>query len=127
VYDEKYGDRLYDAYTDMNSGYPLDYCIYADQIYLGPVPDDVTYKYQINYSTDDITAISASTTSVPFTTNYNERNILRSAVLSEMHDLMENYEEANYWRSLYLAGKDKMVTKDNRNVDDKDRVVYHGF
>jgi hypothetical protein len=126
-YDEKYSDRLYSSVSDMHDGYPLDYCIYAGQIYYGPVADKTTYKFQLNYSTYDTSEISASTTSVPFTSNYKERNVLRQGVMSEMHDLMENYEEANYWRTLYVIGKQNMVEKDQRNVDDKDTVVYHGF
>ena len=126
-YDEKYSDRLYSAYADMDSSMPIDFCIYAGQIYLGPVPDKTTYKYQINYSTYETTAITASTTSVPFTSNYFERNVLRDGVLAEMNDLMENYEEANYRRALFTVGKDKMVNKDDNNISDNQNVVYRGI
>jgi len=126
TYDDKYADRLFSSYTDMNSAKPKHFCIYAGQIYLGPVPDDVDYKYQINYSTTQDSAISASTTSVPFTTDYSERNIIRAGVLAELYDGMENYEEAGYWRALFTVGKEKMVDKDNENISDNETVRYSG-
>lgn len=126
-YDEKYSDRLYDAYSDMYYGMPQDFCLYGEQIFIGPVPDKVTYKYQLNYSTYETTAISADTTSVPFTSNYKERNVLRSGVLAEMHELLENYEEANYHRVIYAQGKNSMVFKDENNIDDTQQIRYNGI
>ena len=126
TYDEKYSDRLFDSYSDMYSGTPIDFCLYGNQIFLGPVPDDVDYKYQINYSTNDTSEISASTTSVPFTSDYNERNILRSGVLAELFDGMENYEESGYWRSLFTIGKQQMVDKDEENISDNEQIKYNG-
>ena len=32
-YDLKYPDRLFDAYADMHSGMPCDYCLYANQLF----------------------------------------------------------------------------------------------
>lgn len=126
TYDRKYGDRLYSAVADMYTGEPIDFCIYAGQIYLGPVPDKVTYKYQINYTTNDTSEISASTTSVPFTTSYIERNILRAGVLAELYEGMENYQEANYWRAKFLDGKATMIDKDETNIMDNEQVIYNG-
>lgn len=127
VYDERYSTRLFSSYSDMTSGLPEDYCIYAGQIYLGPVPDDVDYKYQINYTTKDTTAITSSTTSVPFTSSYKERNVVRAGVLAEMFSLVEDYEESNYWRALYTIGKSEMVDKDNENISDNVNITYHSI
>ena len=126
-YDLRYSDRLYSAYANMISGMPKDFCIYGGQIFLGPVPDKIAYKYQMNYSTSVITSISASTTSVPFTTNYKERNVLRDGVLAELYNGLENYEESNYWRALYTVGKQAMVQKNDRNIDDSNTVMYRGI
>jgi hypothetical protein len=127
TFDERYSDRLFDSYSDTYSGTPQDFCVYANQLYVAPVADKVTYKYQINYTTTDTTAVTASTTSVPFTTDYKERNVVRDGVLAEMHGLMENFEESNYWRALYTVGKQNMVVKDDRNIDDNELVQYRGI
>jgi len=123
-YDVKYPDRLFSAYADMYSGEPRDFCIYAGQVYIGPVPDDVDYKYQMNYSTDIVTEISSATTTVPFTTNYKERNVTRAGVLAELFRGVENYEEANYWDAKYQQGKATMVVKDDRNIEDNGNLTY---
>lgn len=123
-FDSKYADRLFSSYSNTYSGKPHDFCIYANQIYLGPVPDDTDYKYQINYSTNDTSAISSSTMSVPFTDSYIERNILRAGVLAELYEGMENYEEAQYWRQKFFDGKEGMVNKDLDNTTNNKTVMY---
>jgi len=125
TYDEKYGDRLYTAIGDVNTGYPTEYCIYAEQIYIGPVPDATTYKYYINYTTEDYVEISGSTTSVPFTDRY--RAIVRAGTLSEMYQGLEAFEEANYWRSSYVDGLVKINKTDVQNIADSDAVAYNGI
>ena len=124
-YDELYTDRLFDDESDMNKDVPKHFCIYAKQIFLGPVPDAVTYKYQINYTTEAYTAIVVGTTSVPFTDK--NRNVLRSGVLAELYDGMEEFEESQYWRGQYLQGLDKLANNDNMNISDNDSVMYSGF
>lgn len=122
AYDEKYGDRLT---SDPLDGFPVDFCIYAEQIYLGPVPDSVSYKYYMNYSTEDYTEIDGDTTSVPFTDRY--RNIIRAGVLAEIYSGLEFFDEANYWRSLYIDGLVKIKANDDGNIADGMGVAYHGI
>ena len=86
-YDRRYADRLFDTYGDMYSARPFDWCLYGDQFFIGPVPDKVTYKYQINYTTEDYTEVTSGTADVPFSDRH--RNTLRSGVLSELHELLE--------------------------------------
>jgi hypothetical protein len=121
-YDRKYGDRLL---SDEDEDVPQDFCIYGNQIYLGPVPDKVTYKYQINYTTEAYTEVDASTDPVPFATKY--RNTLRAGVLMEMHDGLENYEEAGYFRGVYDLGVELIRKNDAENIQDEECVRYHGI
>jgi len=124
-YDELYPDRLFDTVANINSDVPKHFCIYANQVYLGPVPDAITYKYQLNYTTEAYTAIAVSTTEVPFTDR--DRNTLRSGVLAELYDGMEEFEESQYWRGQYMQGLDKLANNDNMNIADNGSVVFSGF
>jgi len=124
-YDRKYADRLFDTFGDTYSGEPIDYCLYGEQFFLGPVPDKITYKYQINYSTEDSTEITSATTNVPFTDKH--RNIVRSGVLAELHELLENYQEAGYWKAIYQNGLDKVIANDNDNIADHMNTTYNGI
>lgn len=124
AYDEKYSDRLYSSVGDISTGEPVDFCIYGKQIFVGPVPDSITYKYQINYTTEDYSEVDADTDPVPFSDRY--RNILRQGVLMELHDGLENYEESGYWRALYTDGLGKIVGNDEDNIQDNDAVSFSG-
>lgn len=124
-YDDKYGDRLLASTDNINLSTPKDFCIYAEQIYLGPVPDKITYKYQLNYTTEDYTEMASDTADVPFSDRY--RNILRAGVLAELYDGLENYEEAGYWRNLYAAGIQQIEDKYNGDINDSEGLVYSGI
>jgi hypothetical protein len=123
-YDELYDDRVLTSnYYDST---PVHFCLFGGQIYLGPVPDKTTYQYQMNYVTKATSEVTSSTSSVQFTGNYNERNVLRCGVLSELHDGEENYEEANYWRALYEVGLRDIEDKNNRKDNSDLGVTYSG-
>ena len=123
-YDELYADRLISTVANMATDTPYHYCIYGKQIFLGPVPDKTTYKYQFNYTTEDYSEIEASTDPVPFTDK--NRNTLRSGVLMELYNGMENFEEASYWEQKYLTGLGKLASNDETNIQDSDGSSYHG-
>jgi hypothetical protein len=125
-YDEMYADRLLSSTTSMDLDTPAHFCIYANQVFLGPVPDKTTYQYQFNYTTDITAEVTSATDPVPFT-GYKERNTTRSGVLAELYDGMENFEEANYWRQMYLQGLSKLIANDESNIADDDGVQYRGF
>jgi len=125
-YDRKYGDRLLSAIGNVNTGVPREFCIYAGQIYVGPVPDLTTYRYQMNYTTENATEISSGTATVPFTAEFRHRNVLRNGVLFELHDGMENFEEAAYYKQLFLDGLNDIVKQENRNRADSISVAYSG-
>jgi hypothetical protein len=125
AYDEKYGDRLHTSLSNVDRSIPKDFCIYAGQIYLGNVPDAITYKYFINYTTEDFADILSTTDVVPFTDRY--RRTLRAGVLMELYNGLEFLDEANYWKNEYAEGISKMISNDADNVSSKDGVSYHGI
>ena len=124
-YDRLYPDRLFTDKNLVNKSRPARYCIYANKIYLGPVPDKLTYIYTINYSTEEFEEIDADTTEVPFTDRY--RNVLRSGVLKEVFNGMENYDESTYWESEYLKGLTLMVDRENANTASSSGIQYRGL
>lgn len=125
TYDQLYGDRLHASTSNVDMAMPVDFCIYADQIFLGPVPDSTSYIYHINYTTEDYASITAETDPVPFSERY--RSILRAGVLSEIFMGLEEFDESNYWRQIYSDGLFKIKTNDDRNTSDIEGVVYHGI
>jgi len=124
-YDELYGDRLLASTTNMDLGIPKHYCIYAKQIFIGPVPDLTTYRYQFNYTTESFTEVTAATDPVPFTDRH--RNTVRAGVLAELYDGMENFQEAQYYRSMYIDGLGKLAANDETNTQDDAGVCYRGI
>lgn len=121
-YDELYGTRLT---TNPDTGVPRDFCVYGKQLYIGPVPDKITYKYNINYSTEAYTEVTAATDPVPFSDRF--RNVLRAGVLKEMHNGLENYAEAAYWEKEYEAGGERIAKNDADNVSDHSSIRYNGI
>jgi hypothetical protein len=127
-YDELYSDRLYTDTNKMHTAVPQHFCIYAGQIYLGPVPDKTTYQIQINYSTETTSEVTSSTDPVPFTSELRHRNVLRNGVLFELHDGLENFEEAAYYKQLFLDGLNDIIKQERANIAPiNDNVIYSGF
>jgi len=127
-YDELYPDVLLDSATSKNPGVPRDFCLYGEQFLIGPVPDKTTYKYYINYTIEDASDVTVDTTAVPFTEELRHRNVLRNGVLFELHDGLENFEEASYYKSLFLDGLNDIILQEARNVaSDGSGIIYHGF
>jgi hypothetical protein len=127
-YDQLYPDRLLSDADLMNTATPFHFCIYASQLYIGPVPDKTTYRYQLNYTTENTSEIASDTAVVPFTAELRDRNILRNGVLFELHDGLENFEEAAYYKQLYLHGLEGLIERERANAAAiGENVVYHGF
>lgn len=95
-------DELYpDINVTSDRGYPKHFCLYAGQIYIGPIPDDLTYSYRKSYSKRGGT-ISASTTAVPFTAEY--REVLAENVLMRLYRGLQNYQEASVHEEAFEKG-----------------------
>lgn len=123
-YDELYTDRLLTTVGNMNTGVPKHFCVFGEQIYIGPVPDKVTYRYNINYSVEDFTEITSGTADVPFSNKY--RNILRAGVLAELHNGIENYDESAFWKGEYLEGLGKISSSDKYDESNDEAIRYSG-
>lgn len=121
-FDKAFADR--DLTNGSNRGVPVCFCIYANRIYLGPVPDSINYEYQINYVTRLTSNVTSATTSVPFTDKY--RHIVRNGVLAELHAGMENVAESQFYKLKYEEGLEYLKGKDFHNTASNENIVYHG-
>ena len=128
AYDEKYSDRLLTTASNKNTGVPKDFCIYGEQILIGPVPDLTTYRYWMNYTTEDSADVTSITDPVPFTAELRQRNVLRNGVLFELNDGMENFDEASYYKATFLDGLNDLMLQESRNTSSSGlNVQYNGI
>ena len=92
-------DELYPSSSlGTYKGYPDHFCIYAEQIYLGPVPDSVSYTYRVNYSKRAGT-VTSSTSGVPFTNVY--RDVLCDLVQALLYKGLQEYEAATFYKQAF--------------------------
>jgi hypothetical protein len=86
-------DALYPnpASATVNKAKPIHACIFANQIYLGPVPDDTDYQYYVSQATKLTAAITSGTASVPFS-GFDMRECLKLFTLQKMYGVLENQE-----------------------------------
>lgn len=106
-------DKLYpDINVTADRGYPKHFTIYAGEIWIGPIPDQITYTYREAYSKRAGT-ITGSSTSVPFTGLY--RDILRDNVTARLYKLMDDFEKSNMYRQYFVAGLESMKRRERRN------------
>lgn len=123
-YDEITTDRYFTTVANMYKGVPEYFCVYGNQILISPVPDSLSYVYKINYTKDAHDTYTALSSTVPFTDRY--RNILRSGVLKELYDGMENFEESGYWAGEYGGGLGKIYLNEKENKSDNQSIQYSG-
>lgn len=106
-------DALYpDINVTSDRGYPIHYCAYAGSIYLGPIPDRLTYTYRISYSRRAGT-ITSATAGVPFTNLY--RDVLARNVLYRLYEGLEEFDKANYYRGLFEEGLAQAIRRELKN------------
>lgn len=121
-FDEKYSIRGTDAGVRSR---PKDYCIFAGQIWVGPVPDVVSYVYKINYTQDELSEYSTDSLSIPFTDRY--RQILRWGILSGVYgDILKNDDQAAKFGTLFENGLAKIEKRNDRNRTGTIQVRYQG-
>lgn len=114
-------DRRYPnpAASNVHKDKPVHYTIWANQIYLGHVPDSTSYQYWISYTADDMAAITSSTPAVPYSNLH--REILKFGCLARLYADLKNNEEAAKWAGLYEDGVEEIRS---RNAEIK-HVVRH--
>ncbi len=125
TFDIKFGDRYYTTAANVNTDKPRLFCVYGGQIMLGPPPDDITYIYQFNYTTEDQVAIDADTTEVPFTDKH--RRTIKYGVLADMYFNLGIDDEGLKWQQLFLNAKEGLIDNDEDNVSASENVQYHGI
>jgi hypothetical protein len=108
-YDELYP---YQA-VSTHKGYPSHYCVYAGQIYIGPIPDSVDYTYRLNYS-KRAGAITSSTSGVPFTDLY--RDILCQLSISYLWDALDEEGKADRCRQKFEGLFELAQRKERKNA-----------
>lgn len=84
-------DQLYSIYgtTGINRARPEHYCIFANQIHVGPVPDKTDYVYVTSYGRTNLTPVTSDSEAVPYTTK-DYKEIMRHGVLFRLYGLLEN-------------------------------------
>lgn len=107
-FNEIYEDHAVTA----DRGYPKHYCVYGDQIYIGPIPDSIAYDYRLNYSKRAGT-ITSSSASVPFTSLY--RGPLCNLVFAYLYSDLEEYDKAGFYRSNFEGDFITMTRRERIN------------
>lgn len=92
-FNEKFGDLDGD---DPIDGEPTHYCVFGNQVLLGPVPDDTTYEYQLDYSTFPADEITSATTEVIFTDK--ARECVKFGTLARLFEVVEMFDLADRYR-----------------------------
>lgn len=110
-FNEKFPDPDGD---DPIDGEPTHYCVFGNQILLGPVPDDVTYEYQIDYSTFPSDAVTATTAEVLFTDK--ARECVKFGALARVFEVIEMFDLAERYRIRYENELAQFVAREEKNT-----------
>lgn len=111
MFDAKYSKWGNDA---SERSKPIHYCVFGNQILLGPVPDKTSYTYVISYTKANYGAITSASTSVPYT-KLDYREILKHGVLWRLFALVENDEQSGKYKALWDNGLFDIERKERRN------------
>ena len=93
---------------------PVDYCIFGDQIFIGPIPDKITYTYEFSYTTEEATQFDNTSTAIPFTGRY--RECVKAGVLYRLYALLEQDDEAMKWKSIHNDHLVKAIENEKNNT-----------
>lgn len=96
-------------------GVPKDWCMFGNQVLIGPPPDSTSYTYKMSYSADDDAVdITAATTAVPFSSKY--REMLKHGVLASVYaDLGDDANAAKH-KGIFEEKKYKAVQRELKNA-----------
>lgn len=112
-WDIRYNQALASSVGNRLNGTPLDYCIFADSIYIGPPVDKTTYEFKINYSLEDVPTYTSATATIPFCDQF--REVVRAGCLQRMFREIANYPEADIWGAVYVDGVNNIIENDEFN------------
>ncbi len=99
---------------DPIDGEPTHYCVFGKQILLGPVPDDITYEYQIDYSTFPSDAVTSVSSDVIFTDN--ARECVKFGALARLYEVVEEWDNAARYSQKYDLELAEFVAREKKNT-----------
>lgn len=99
---------------DPIDGEPTHYCVFGKQILLGPVPDDTTDEYQIDYSTFPSDAVTSSTSEVLFSDK--ARECVKFGSLARLYEVVENFDLAERYRVKFENELVQFVVREKLNT-----------
>lgn len=111
------------SYSGVDTSKPTHFCIYGGQVFLYPVPDSLDYQYELNYTEEDATEVTAVTAVVDFTDRH--RDTLKYGVLSRMYIDLGIDDEAMKFTNLYNQSLGKIITNDEDNIAASGSVKYN--
>ena len=120
-------DKKYPKPTDASyRGYPSEWCLFGNQVLIGPPPDSTAYTYKMSASVDDDTVeIIPSTTAVPFSSKY--RECLKYGVLKTLYAGLGEDGEAQKNEVLYERAKSKAKAREMENAGVVQSVQYQDY
>ena len=111
-FDEKYPNP---AATNVSKGKPVDYCIYKNQIILGPVPDSTSYTYRMNFTSEGWENYINGSTAVPFSGKY--REALKYGTLARLYIDLELSDRATVYDGLFERQMNQIEFREGKNRD----------
>lgn len=95
-------------------GEPTHYCLFGKQILIGPVPDDITYEYQIDYSKFPSDPVTSVTSDVMFTDN--ARECVKFGVLARLYECVEEWDNAARYSQKYDIELSEFIAREKKNT-----------
>lgn len=111
-------DRLYPNPTasGVSMGRPKHYCIFNNDILIGPVPDSITaYTFKYTQSIEPVLTVTSATASVPFTNLY--REMVRAGTLFRLYLGLEAPELSSTYEALYRRLISQAVDREEMNKE----------
>jgi hypothetical protein len=112
-WDIEHNQAIATAVGNRLTGTPINYCMFAGKIYVGPPVDKTTYEFKINYTLEDEPTYTAATAAVPFTEQF--REVVRAGTLQRMFREIGNYPESDIWGAVYAEGVNNIIDNDEAN------------
>ena len=100
--------------NDPIDGEPTHYCVFGKKILLGPVPDDITYSYQLDYSTFLTTPVTSVSSGIIFTDN--ARECVKFGTLARLFEVIGQFDLADRYRVRFENELTQFVDREKNNT-----------
>jgi len=116
-------DLLYSTpASDIDTGYPEHFAVFAGQLYIGPPPDSISYQYRLAYSQRLTSTVDASTNPVPFSAQY--RELLKDGAMRRLFQNLKQFDMADRFDQYFARGMERAMTRERRNRGGVGFVAY---